>query len=233
MHSTARIILSGMTRTRQSSSFPVRGSVRDRRAQRTRNEIVRAGLKVFAAKGFNAATMDDIALELDATKGLLYYHFKTKEEILRAILRQSPIVGGLESGLLATSEMPLAQAMRVAIHGSLALLEEHRDFIRFLHVQALLSETEAEVVYREVIDRLAALVEKGIDHHKQTGEVRADAESHHWARILVTLISSYFLELQVFERSRKPDPEYLEYLASTMVSSIATETSQRPQPIKE
>ncbi|HTR61088.1 MAG TPA: TetR/AcrR family transcriptional regulator [Candidatus Binataceae bacterium] len=219
-----------MTRTRQPFSFPPRGSVRDRRAQRTRREIVRAGLKVFAAKGFDAATMDDIALELDATKGLLYYHFKTKEEILRAILRQSPIVGELESGLMATSEMPLAQAMRVAIHGSLALLEEHRDFIRFLHVQALLSQEEAEVVYREVIDRLAALVEKGIDQHKETGEVRADTEPRHWARMLVTLVSSYFLELQVFEKSRKPDPEYLEYLANTMVNSI---TSERPHPAKE
>ena len=49
-----------MTRTRQSSSFEARGSVRDRRAQRTRTEIVRAGLKVFAAKGFNAATMVDV-----------------------------------------------------------------------------------------------------------------------------------------------------------------------------
>jgi len=221
-----------MSRTGESSSSPVRGSVRDRRAQRTRNEIVRAGLKVFAAKGFNAATMDDIALELDATKGLLYYHFKTKEEILRAILRQSPIVGELESGLHATSEMPLALATRVAIQGSLTLLEKHRDFIRFLHVQALLSESEAEVVYREVIDRLAALVEKGIEHHKQTGHVRADVDPRHWARMLVTLVSSYFLELQVFERSRKPDPEYLEYLANTMVNSIATEP-RHPEPIKE
>jgi len=131
---------------------------------------------------------------------------------------------------MATSEMPLAQAMRVAIRGSLALLEEHRDFIRFLHVQALLSQEEAEVVYREVIDRLAALVEKGIDQHKQTGEVRADTEPRHWARMLVTLVSSYFLELQVFEKSRKPDPEYLEYLANTMVNSI---TSERPHPAKE
>src|SRR5437868_1917750 len=57
---------------------PVRVStVRARRAERTREQILRAGLKVFSEKGFQGATMDDIALELEATKGLIYYHFKT------------------------------------------------------------------------------------------------------------------------------------------------------------
>ena len=59
------------------------GGIRARRAERKRNEILQAGLKVFARKGFHAATMDDIALELEATKGLLYYHFRTKDDLLR------------------------------------------------------------------------------------------------------------------------------------------------------
>ena len=42
--------------------------IRARRAERKRQEIVRAVLKVFAEKGFAGATMDDIALELEATK---------------------------------------------------------------------------------------------------------------------------------------------------------------------
>lgn len=216
-----------MTRTSRSrSSSEDRGSVRDRRAQRTRSEIVRAGIKVFAAKGFNAATMDDIALELDATKGLLYYHFKTKEELLSAILRQSPIIAALEGGLQATVDLPFAQAIRAAIHGSLALLESNRDFVRFVHVQALLSSKEAEVVYNEVLDRLGSQVEKGIEHHKATGDVRPDVNSRHWARMLVTLVTSYFLELQVFEGLRQPDPEYLEYLIDTIITAIATDGSQ-------
>src|ERR1043166_6022628 len=65
--------------------------IRARRAERKREEIVRAGLKVFAAKGFGGATMDDIALELEATKGLLYYHFKTKDDLLREILGRNEL----------------------------------------------------------------------------------------------------------------------------------------------
>ena|SRR2546421_10334132 len=216
-----------MNRTGKSRT-PRRTTVRDRRAQRTRTEIVRAGLKVFAAKGFAAATMDDIALELDATKGLLYYHFKTKEEILTAILRQSPMVAALEGELQApSSDLPLVQQIRAALHGSLALLESNRDFVRFLQVQALLSTKEAEVVYNEVIERLSTGVEQGIEELKTAGEVRREINSKHWARTMVSLVTSYFLELQVFETTRKPDPDYLEHLIDTMVNAIATHPERR------
>jgi len=71
------------------------GGIRARRAERKRNEILQAGLKVFARKGFHAATMDDIALELEATKGLLYYHFRTKEELLQAVLSDDALLDAI------------------------------------------------------------------------------------------------------------------------------------------
>ncbi len=174
--------------------------------------------------------MDDIALELDATKGLLYYHFKTKEEILAAILRQSPVVTALEGSLQATSSMPLRQAMQTVIHGAVALLQSNREFVRFLHVQAMLSTKEAEVVYHEVIDRLSSRVEEGIEHYKALGEVRPEINSKHWARMMVSLVTSYFLELEVFAATRKPDPEYLEHLINTIIEAIATDRAKQSRP---
>ena len=202
-------------------------SVRGRRAERIRSDIVRAGLKVFAAKGFTVATMDDIALELDATKGLLYYHFKTKEEILAAILRQSPMVVALEGNLQTASDVPLRSQIRTAIEGALALLEANRDFVRFLHVQSMLSAKEAEVVYHEVIDRLAKRTEEAIEHSKSSGQIRREINSRQWARMAMSLVTSYFLDLQVFETRRKPDPEYLEHLIDTITNAIATNPEQR------
>jgi len=211
-----------MNRTAKSGTDETAGSVRDRRAQRTRSEIIRAGLKVFAAKGFAAATMDDIALELDATKGLLYYHFKTKHDLLRAILNQSPLIPALENGLQTALDLPLEQALRLAIHGSLTLLEANSDFVRFLHVQALLSQEEAGIVYHEVLDRLRERIEQGIEHRKARGELRSDINSGHWARMLMSLVTSYFLERQVFGTKRDDDSGYLEHLVATAVNALAT-----------
>ena len=49
--------------------------------------------------------MDDIALELEATKGLLYYHFKTKEDLLREILARNELTAGFRTILDGLAEL--------------------------------------------------------------------------------------------------------------------------------
>jgi TetR/AcrR family transcriptional regulator, cholesterol catabolism regulator len=51
-----------------------------------REEIVIAAAKTFAAKGYLATTLDEIAREIGVSKPALYYHIKNKEEILREII---------------------------------------------------------------------------------------------------------------------------------------------------
>ena len=51
-----------------------------------RDEIIRAAAKIFAEKGYHAATLDEIAREIGVTKPALYYHISSKREILREII---------------------------------------------------------------------------------------------------------------------------------------------------
>jgi TetR/AcrR family transcriptional regulator, cholesterol catabolism regulator len=51
-----------------------------------REEIIKAAAKTFAAKGYLATTLDEIAKEIGVSKPALYYHIKNKEEILREII---------------------------------------------------------------------------------------------------------------------------------------------------
>jgi len=58
---------------------------RDVSAER-RAQILEAALRVFARKGFAGARTDDIAQEAGVSKGLLYWYFKSKDAIIRALL---------------------------------------------------------------------------------------------------------------------------------------------------
>jgi AcrR family transcriptional regulator len=53
-----------------------------------RQAIVEAAIGVFAQHGFDAATTDDIARAARLSKGGLYWHFKSKDDILATILMQ-------------------------------------------------------------------------------------------------------------------------------------------------
>jgi AcrR family transcriptional regulator len=53
-----------------------------------RNQILDAATKVFVRLGFQHARMDDIVEESGLSKGTLYWYFKSKEDIINAILRR-------------------------------------------------------------------------------------------------------------------------------------------------
>src|SRR3954466_6507793 len=57
------------------------GTKRHRRGD-TRQRIQDVALELFAEQGYEKTSLREIAECLDVTKAALYYHFKTKEEII-------------------------------------------------------------------------------------------------------------------------------------------------------
>ena len=57
-------------------------------AEERRNEILDVAEKLFVEKGFDAASTNDILAVIGIARGTLYYHFKSKEEILDAIIER-------------------------------------------------------------------------------------------------------------------------------------------------
>ena len=58
---------------------------RERRLERTRSLLLDAAEEVFADKGFAPASLDDIARAAGYTKGAIYKHFATKEDLFFAV----------------------------------------------------------------------------------------------------------------------------------------------------
>ncbi|WJV47033.1 TetR/AcrR family transcriptional regulator [Streptomyces flavofungini] len=58
---------------------------RQRRRGDTRQRIQDVALELFAEQGYEKTSLREIAERLDVTKAALYYHFKTKEDILTSI----------------------------------------------------------------------------------------------------------------------------------------------------
>ncbi|MDM0052676.1 TetR/AcrR family transcriptional regulator [Variovorax sp. J22R115] len=53
--------------------------------ERTRLQLVQAAIRVFSMRGYGDATMQEIATTASMTTGTVYNHFKTKEEVARAV----------------------------------------------------------------------------------------------------------------------------------------------------
>jgi AcrR family transcriptional regulator len=138
---------------------------RRKRAARTRRRILDAGLRVFSKRGYEGASMDNIALELEATKGLLYHYFRSKEELLKAVLQEHPLRVGIETLAQGVPTNDLSLALSDVALISLRQMREHRAFIRFLLLQAHYSHEQAEIVRRELLDRWMAIFRSIIAAH--------------------------------------------------------------------
>lgn len=68
------------------------------RKRATRQKIVQSALRLFAARGFSATSIDDIMRECGLTRGGFYAHFASKSELYREAIGNAGPLGELVGG---------------------------------------------------------------------------------------------------------------------------------------
>ena len=58
------------------------------KGEKTREEIIQAGMRLFSLHGYFATSMNDILEAVSISKGAFYHHFKSKEELALAVLEK-------------------------------------------------------------------------------------------------------------------------------------------------
>jgi AcrR family transcriptional regulator len=76
----------------------------------TRARILDAALDVFSEHGFEGSSLQQIADRLDLTKAALYYHFRSKDELLQALIE--PVIADLNGILDAHADTRDSPARR-------------------------------------------------------------------------------------------------------------------------
>jgi len=197
---------------------PLGTDFRRKRAARTRRRILDAGLRVFSKRGYERASMDDIALELEATKGLLYHYFRSKEELLKAVLQEHPLRVGIETLEQGVPAGDLRQALSDVAILSLGQMREHRAFIRLLLLQTHYSHEQAELVRRELLDRWMAIFQSIIATHLPE---KSRPKGKSLATQLVDILVASFIRSELGGRVRAEELEaYVLDAVQTVVSRV-------------
>lgn len=91
-----------------------RGMMRGRVAakKRTRAELVRAGMELFAEQGLDGPSLDAICQRAGYTRGAFYVHFSDREDFQVAVMRE--VGGPLLDALLAAADQPDTPSLQLA-----------------------------------------------------------------------------------------------------------------------
>src|SRR6266571_2738791 len=161
----------------QASPQSTRGSGRAQKTAARREAILAAALDEFAAQGFAAARLDDVARRAGVAKGTIYLHFRDKEALFQEIIRSalSPLVGTLESVLRGDLPARLVAEQVVDIFVREVFGTRRKDVIRLIITEGPRFPSLAEFYYREVLGRAIAAVRGLLRRAFERGEIRSDA----------------------------------------------------------
>jgi len=155
---------------------------REREREERRGEILDAAERVFLAKGFADATMDEVAAGAELGKGTLYLYFKNKDELYVATcLRTLRRVVNLYERVAQTEGTGL-EILRALGRAYAQFVRDNREHFR-LAMSWMLSPSvidpgsEAFGRYRGLIQRVFGLVMATIERGKADGSIRTDIDA--------------------------------------------------------
>jgi len=155
------------------------------RAVATRNAIVEAAAAAFIEHGFAGASIADIAQRAGATKGAMYFHFRSKELLAQAVIERQRELNTELQDKFASSDL---SALAILVSMVRALGELMRDDVVALAAMRLaveVPETEGEDERGPTYDAWAAPTSAVISHAIAQGDVRDTIDPDMLSRFLV------------------------------------------------
>lgn len=129
-------------------SAPVATS--ETRAQDSRDEILKAAMPLFAVRGFHETSMAEVARAASVSKALIFWHFKTKEELFMAVLNRLLEPYFIDFAEEATALDEKTQILRL-IDLYLQFVRENASSIRFFVAQLLHDEMLSDGLTNQVL----------------------------------------------------------------------------------
>ena len=139
---------------------------RTREKVQRRAAILAAARAVFADKGVLAATIDEIAERAEVAKGTIYLYFKSKEEMLTALLDEGLELVGARFREAVDLSLPADENLRRLCDAYCRLYREEPQYFKLLFFCShadVRAKTCANPPECQGLPPLAALIQKGID----------------------------------------------------------------------
>ena len=117
------------------------------RGRERRDQLMECGARLFAERGYHPTSVADVVAALGVGKGVFYWYFSSKDELLGEILRDAHLqLRRCQQAALADEPDPLRR-IELGIHASLHWFRDHRDYFAITQFAAT-DETFAPVLRR-------------------------------------------------------------------------------------
>jgi TetR/AcrR family acrAB operon transcriptional repressor len=192
---------------------------RPARPENGRRDLTDIAIDCFARYGYNGTSIDRIAKSAGLTKGAIYYHFKDKEDLIFAAVknRVSQFERRITEDLLPVEDprVTLRQVAEVCVEH--ATKSNHRRFIVTLMVEALDNNARLSAQFRTMMQRFRTFLRGVIEVGQSKDVFRADVSAITAAGVYAGAVMG--AEIQYYQ---DPENVQLEGLLGTFLDQYLT-----------
>ena len=138
---------------------------------KTKRKIFETSMKLFAEKGYDATSIEDITATVGVAKGTLYYHFSSKEEIFNFLVEEG--IKLLQNSIdIKTAKLEsYIDKIKAIILIEIKIVVKYEDLITILLSQFWGKEARNQKCQKhiyEYINKIEEIVKEGIE----SGEIK-------------------------------------------------------------
>ena len=158
-----------------------------------REQLIAHGARIFASKGYAAASTREICLAAGCNVAAIHYYFGDKEGLYRAILTEPINAIAGQFGAFADPALTFAEAIRRVLQPFVATAldeEAHAPHVQRLHLR---EAPEPSAVFREIVTQVIVPQHNALAGllARHCGLARPDAGIHQLAFALIAIANDY------------------------------------------
>lgn len=177
-------------------------SARSERAAQTRQRIIETATRLFAKRGYDGVSVDEIVSQARVNKRMVYHYFDNKSGLYTAVLAAVfERMSGIELGVLADNPSPDIAIERI-VFAYFEFLKKNPEFVSLLLWENLqggrhLKDLSPFITKAPILERLGPIIEEGI----RAGKLRPDIDKRYMLIDLIGICLIHFSNRHTLSRT--------------------------------
>jgi AcrR family transcriptional regulator len=158
---------------------------------KTKDRILKTGLKLFSKKGYLGATTKEIAKEASVAELTLFRYFPSKEKLFEEVINTYSFLPALRGLLPEITELSYEKGLSVIANKFLDSLMMRKDLVRIMHSEIHRYTEKIHKIYHSIIDETLKTLASYFAEMQKKGILRT-FDTELGARAFLGMFFSYF-----------------------------------------
>jgi len=170
------------------------------REQQKKLPIFEAAMAVFSEKGFEKATVDEIAERAGIAKGTIYYNYGSKRELFLSLVEEGieRLENAVKKEIARRKSIPAKLESLITVQ--LRFFDDYKNYCKVLLSEVWGQETRWEETARQIRSGYLSIIRELIDVGKKEGIIKKELETATATSALFGMVGIAALDWFLFEK---------------------------------